>query len=69
MHHKHKCPNCGTVWEHQERCGFLTSEIFDASHTCPACGIEHVTFKYLGSEVSTVRQECSNEAMEVFVRE
>jgi len=33
--HKHKCNNCGHVWQHSDNCAGVTSE-----HTCPNCGNE-----------------------------
>jgi predicted nucleic acid-binding Zn-ribbon protein len=31
--HKHKCPECGYIWEHGEECGGN-----EAAHTCSQCG-------------------------------
>lgn len=31
--HKHKCPECDTVWEHPDQC-FGSEE----DHVCPECG-------------------------------
>ena len=30
--HKHKCPECGTVWGHADSCFDR-----DEAHTCPKC--------------------------------
>jgi hypothetical protein len=34
--HKHKCPNCGDIWQHGE--DHPDSAAFKAAHTCQRCG-------------------------------
>lgn len=52
--HKHKCPKCGTVWEHEEHCG--GSEL---AHRCPTLGCgEEVYWHYDGSTPPTYLQSC-----------
>ncbi len=41
--HRHKCPVCGTVWEHGEECGAVPG-----AHTCPKPGCTGSTrIKYM----------------------
>lgn len=60
--HKHQCPQCGVIWEHNDACAFFDSEIFDASHRCGICGIV-VTRKYYGDAVAQIRQQCTQERL------
>lgn len=34
--HRHKCPKCSTVWEHESK--LLPDVLFRPAHTCPKCG-------------------------------
>jgi hypothetical protein len=41
--HKHRCGNCGCVWEHPDTCHD------DAmSHLCPKCGVMFESWRYKG---------------------
>lgn len=48
MLHKHLCPKCAIVWEHDPN-DFDSSEEFELSHKCPVCNARE-TWKYLGSK-------------------
>lgn len=56
--HKHRCPDCGFVWEHTEMCAWLSPEIFDDSHTCPHCGKPDILNKYWGPEQPKLTEVC-----------
>lgn len=53
-HHWHKCPRCGTRWDHKtsEIPDDGTSRAFDLAHTCPVpgCGVTDCTWKYVTEE-------------------
>lgn len=57
--HKHKCPICSFVWEHGAECVAANEEVFERSHTCPACTQPRVYSKYHGDERARVEQVCS----------
>ena len=46
-HHRHKCQDCGTVWEHSDRMAGN-----EAAHHCPSCKVELEGgwFRYEGPE-------------------
>ena len=44
--HKHKCPDCGLVWEHPND-GAPTKKVYDEAHLCPGCGTDQRE-KYYG---------------------
>jgi len=48
MRHKHLCPKCKIVWEHDAN-DFESSQEFHDAHNCPDCG-ERETWKYWGSK-------------------
>lgn len=52
MLHKHKCDDCGVVWEHDALC--LADHT--AAHKCPKCGKEQRT-KYSGKDPATVKHD------------
>jgi|GEM_PF-6775771 hypothetical protein len=45
--HKHKCPNCRYIWEHDA--ADITYANDEAEHTCPSCGTEQ-RWHYCGPE-------------------
>lgn len=46
--HKHKCGECGVIWEHADpRPGEFTEAEYAARHACPQCGIDQ-RWKYGG---------------------
>ena len=46
--HKHKCPECGLVWEHPND-GAPTKKVYDEAHLCPGCGTDQRE-KYFGPQ-------------------
>lgn len=38
--HKHKCPSCAHIWEHETAALRGNKELYDAAHHCPRCGTE-----------------------------
>lgn len=51
--HKHQCPDCGCVWEHDEIFMCIQS-----AHKCPRCGTEQVR-KYFGTDPSEFFHTCT----------
>jgi hypothetical protein len=47
--HKHKCPRCGCIWEHDDALAVADCDVHDAAHRCPACGTWE-TERYDGAE-------------------
>lgn len=38
MRHKHKCPDCATIWEHERPPDDTSEEEYHRLHNCPECG-------------------------------
>ena len=57
--HKHRCEHCATIWEHENICAALSSEVFEQSHSCPHCGKAKQYHKYQGEGLPDVEQHCS----------
>ncbi len=53
--HKHKCPDCETVWEHTNACadGETGECSYDEAHSCPQCGAFE-SWKFGGDEPPTI---------------
>lgn len=46
--HRHKCPDCGHVWQHPDSCAGD-----DKAHICPGCGREGCRFRCSPTEPLT----------------
>ena len=50
-HHKHRCPRCLVIWEHDRPPPTASDEDYERAHMCPrGCGID-VRDKYHAEEV------------------
>lgn len=50
--HRHECPDCGTIWNHDPNSIEMQNEIaYELSHHCPNCGAEQ-RYVYDGFEES-----------------
>jgi len=36
--HRHRCPECRTIWQHPHECGHSSGIALRRCHTCPMCG-------------------------------
>lgn len=63
--HKHRCPSCYFIWEHNDSCAHLSQELWAESHTCPKCGKQEVTKKYFGFKKPAIAQHCDYDGMTV----
>jgi hypothetical protein len=57
--HKHRCPRCFYIWEHNDTCAWIDEYIFETSHTCPRCNTHDVVDKYFGVTTPSVTQRCN----------
>jgi predicted RNA-binding Zn-ribbon protein involved in translation (DUF1610 family) len=62
--HKHRCPSCGTVWEHEDKCAQTDEQAFQIAHTCPHCGKPRVQAKYFGDNPTNAMQTCEQGTMQ-----
>jgi predicted RNA-binding Zn-ribbon protein involved in translation (DUF1610 family) len=63
--HKHRCPSCGTVWEHGNNCAMESHDVYVQSHTCPQCGKAGIIQKYHGDAEANMTQVCRPDTVEL----
>lgn len=54
--HKHRCPNCDTIFEHPDLVALADKITHDEAHTCPRCGEPNVNRKYYGRRPANYHQ-------------
>lgn len=60
--HRHRCDDCGHVWEHAEPWtapdpDAVTETVYHAAHDCPGCHGSNQRKKYFGDAPVSTRQE------------
>src|SRR5689334_9698530 len=56
--HKHRCDDCGTIWQHGNDCNKRGEELRQRTHTCPECGRKQFEWYEGSRKANVVAYDC-----------